>query len=284
MNLFTRKLVRIDSILSGTPVSEEIDIDSAPDCPNGVFRPMGLAVNRGKVYVGGVCTAENSGASSDLFASVHAYDLATKTWKAELLFGLSGPDYQRGAIIGNADPNLEQCTDWESWVDTYTERNLVADIALGEPAAQNPDGNFEIVGDQQLGPEFRCRGQAMFSDIVFTRDGLVIMELMDRTGHQFGYRQLRPDVMSNDLVSAASGGDILAAYIKDGTWELEHNATLAGIGRTSLNGENNNEGPGGGEYFFANRRNLHRDADGGGLVHVPGTDEVLGVVLNSTQP
>ncbi|MCB0533806.1 MAG: T9SS type A sorting domain-containing protein [Saprospiraceae bacterium] len=281
LNLFTRKLVRIDSILSGTPVSEEIDIDSAPDCPNGVFRPMGLAVNRGKVYVGGVCTAENSGASSDLFASVHAYDLATKTWKAELLFGLSGPDYQRGAIIGNADPNLEQCTDWESWVDTYTERNLVADIALGEPAAQNPDGNFEIVGDQQLGPEFRCRGQAMFSDIVFTRDGLVIMELMDRTGHQFGYRQLRPDVMSNDLVSAASGGDILAAYIKDGTWELEHNATLAGIGRTSLNGENNNEGPGGGEYFFANRRNLHRDADGGGLVHVPGTDEVLGVVLNS---
>lgn len=120
----------------------------------------------------------------------------------------------------------------------------------------------------------------MLSDIEFTREGLIIIELMDRTGHQFGYRQFRPNTLQGDPVSAASGGDILVAYNHNDTWELEQNGTIQGLNRTSLYGAGNNEGPGGGEFFFDNTRYLHLDADAGGLVHVPGTQEVLGVVVN----
>jgi hypothetical protein len=178
------------------------------------------------------------------------------------------------------NPNLGQCKEWETWVDAYSERNLVANTGSGEPGTIIPDGNFEIVGGGLTGAEFRCRGQAMLSDIEFTREGLIIIELMDRTGHQFGYRQFRPNTLQGDPVSAASGGDILVAYNHDDTWELEQNGTIQGLNRTSLYGAGNNEGPGGGEFFFDNTRYLHLDADAGGLVHVPGTQEVLGVVVN----
>jgi NADH dehydrogenase FAD-containing subunit len=54
------------------------------------------------------------------------------------------------------------------------------------------NGNFEIVGGGPTGAEFRCRGQALISDIEITREGMMVVAMMDRTGHQFGYRQFRP--------------------------------------------------------------------------------------------
>jgi len=279
VNLNTRNLVRIDNILTA-PVSMEIPIASAPNCTNGVFRPLGLKVYRGKVYVGGVCTGENNGAGADLSASVHEYDIATNTWKDVLNFDLTGTEYNHGDIIGNVNANMAQCKEWETWTDEYSERNWVGNTGSGEPATIIPNGNFEIVGGGLTGAEFRCRGQAMVSDIEITREGLMVIGLMDRTGHQFGYRQFRPNTTVGNPVSAASGGDILVAYDENGTWKLESNGTIPGINRTSLYGVGNNEGPNGGEFFFDNTRYVHLDADAGGLAHVPGTNEVLGVIVN----
>ncbi|MBK8192273.1 MAG: T9SS type A sorting domain-containing protein [Lewinellaceae bacterium] len=280
VNLNTRKLVRIDNILTANPTSTEISIASAPNCDNGVFRPLGMKVYRNKVYVGGVCTGENNGSGDDLSASIHEYDIATKTWKQVLDLGLTSPEYNHGDVIGNVNANLSQCQEWETWADIYTERNLVANTGSGEPGTIITDGNFEIIGGGLTGAEFRCRGQAMLSDIEFTREGLIIIELMDRTGHQFGYQQYRPTTMQGNPISAASGGDILVAYNDNGNWLLEQNGTIPVVNRTSLYGVGNNEGPAGGEFFFDNTRYLHLDADAGGLVHVPGTNEVLGVVVN----
>jgi hypothetical protein len=45
-------------------------------------------------------------------------------------------------------------------------------------------------------------------------------------------------------------------------------------------GPNSNDGPGGGEFFYDNTRYTHLDAEAGGLLYVPGRDELLGAINN----
>ncbi len=278
INLFNRTLVRIDDVLT-TPTSTELAIASAPTCDNGVFRPLAVKANRNKIYVGGVCTGENSGAATDLSASVHEYDVKKNMWKMILSWDLHAPNYNHGDIVGSVNQNLAQCREWETWVDVYTERNLVANTGSGEPSAIF-DGNFEIVGGGPTGAEFRCRGQALISDIEITREGMMVIAMMDRTGHQFGYRQHRPTTTLGNPISASAGGDVIAAYPVNGVWTLENNGTVPGLNRTSLFGPNSNDGLGGGEYFYDNTRFTHLDADCGGLLYVPGEDELLSAINN----
>ena len=278
VNLNTQNLVRIDSIRTN-PVSVEIPIASAPNCDNGVFRPFGLKVHRGRVYVGGVCTGEFDGTADDLYASIHEYNPATDEWTNMMSTKLTGPEYDHGDVVGSVNPNLGQCREWEIWTDEYTERNLVPNTGAGEPN-QIFDGNFEIVGGGPTGAEFRCRAQAMVSDIEFTREGLVVVGMMDRTGHQFGYRQFRPTTDQGTPISAANGGDIIVAYQAESGWVLEKNGSIPIINRDSWFGAGTYQGPAGGEFFYDNTRSYHLDADAGGLVHIPSAEEVLSVVVN----
>ena len=280
INLFNSKLVRIDSVLS-TPTSHEIAITSAPNCAGGTFRPLGLKVYCDKVYVGGVCTAENGGTNMNLSASVHEYDLKTSSWKMILNWDLTPPAYNHGDVVGSVNQNLAQCREWETWVDEYSERNLVANTGAGEPS-QIFQGNFEVIGGGPTGAEFRCRAQPMISDIEVTRDGIMVIAMMDRTGHQFGYRQYRPNTVVGNPISASAGGDVLAAaYDKVAKiWKLESNGTIPVVNRTSQYGPNSGDGINGGEFFYDNTRFTHLDADAGGLLYVPGKNELLGSINN----
>jgi PKD repeat protein len=280
INLFNRTLVRVDGIQTASPSSVEIPIASAPTCTNGVFRPLGIKIDCEKIYVGGVCTGEGpNGTSADLSASIHVFDTKDSTWMMVLSWDLSLPEYNHGDIVGSVNQNLAQCREWETWTDVYTERNLVANTGAGEPS-QIFSGNFEIVGGGPTGAEFRCRGQAMVSDIEITREGVMVIAMMDRTGHQFGYRQFRPTTNTGNPISATAGGDALAAYRVNNVWTLENNGTIPGINRTSQFGPNSNDGPGGGEFFYDNTRYHHLDAEAGGLLYVPGRDELLGAINN----
>jgi len=281
VNLFNQTLVRIDNIRDSANIhSVEIPITSAPNCENGVFRALGLKIDCGKVYVGGVCTGEGpNGSSDDLSASIHVFDTKDSTWSQVLAWDLHTPAYNHGDIVGSVNPNLAQCKEWETWTDEYTERNLVANTGAGEPS-QIFDGNFEIIGGGPSGNEFRCRGQAMVSDIEITREGMMVVAMMDRTGHQFGYRQFRPGTTQGNPISATAGGDIVAAFPVNGVWTLENNGTIPGLNRTSVFGPNSNDGPGGGEFFYDNTRYHHLDAEAGGLLYVPGRNELLGAINN----
>ncbi len=281
INLFNRTLVRVNNIQDTALTSSvEIPITSAPNCGNGVFRPLGLKIDCEKVYVGGVCTGENAnGTSNDLSASIHVFNTKDSTWMKVLEWDLHTPAYNHGDIVGSVNPNLAQCKEWETWTDEYTERNLVANTGAGEPAGIF-NGNFEIIGGGPTGAEFRCRGQALISDIEITREGMMVIAMMDRTGHQFGYRQFRPGTQQGNPISATAGGDIVAAYPVNGVWTLENNGTIPGLNRTSALGPNSNDGPGGGEFFYDNTRYHHIDAEAGGLLYVPGRDELLGAINN----
>lgn len=83
----------------------------------------------------------------------------------------------------------------------------------------------------------------MISDIEVTREGLMVVAMMDRTGHQFGYRQLRPTATTGNPISASAGGDIVAAYRVNGIWKLENNGTIPGLERTSTFGVGIKDGP-----------------------------------------
>lgn len=280
VNLNTRNLVQISDV-KGTPTSSEITITSAPTCTNGVFRPLGVKVYQNKVYVGGVCTGENGGSGADLTASIHEYNPTSTSWSSILSFDLTSSgaqSYNHGDVVSSFP---QQCTEWEPWADVYTERNLVANTGAGEPFTIDTDGNFELVGGGSTGVEFRCRAQAMISDIEFTTDGYMLISLMDRTGHQFGYQQHPPTGagtgFNNGPVSSNNGGDMLMAFNNNGTWELESNGS---VGTRTSSGASNTQGPGGGEFFFENSRAGHEDADAGGIAFVSSEEALLGAVLD----
>lgn len=275
----------------GNPAKPTADLTAAdlqsvaipdPNCTNGVGRPFGVRVYKGKVYVGVVCTGENltpptsATASFDrsaLKAFVYQMDIATNTFAASPV--LSFPlDYQKGQTHA-AFPALGN--HYDPWVDRFTE------LYTGESSAQG----IRV-----------ARPQAILSDISFTDTGDMVLGFMDRGGHQTGYRQRSTDPNNTTVVSGQSqpflyngyiSGDILRAGFNGTSWVLESDGTtlngLAGCGT------GNNQGPGGGEFyckenfvgFLSSQQpnaEIHQETFQGGLVHYPGHNQLVAGVLD----
>ncbi|MFY7883224.1 MAG: hypothetical protein ACOVOV_00115, partial [Dolichospermum sp.] len=83
MNLYSRKVFRLELNDAYNPTSvvsvTSYDVPSTT-CTNGEYRPFALKFSRNKLYVGVVCSAENSGIQSNLTASV--YELNNPTGAA----------------------------------------------------------------------------------------------------------------------------------------------------------------------------------------------------------
>lgn len=141
VNLATRELYKIPIGNPPTaPVSAaaitRVAVPATLACssPNDV-RPFGLGVNKGRVYVGTVCSAQSSQNTSDLRAAVYEFDPATNTFNATpvLDFPLN---YPRGdAFLPTGLP-----AEWSPWVSTFTTSlsPMLADIAF--------DGDYMILG------------------------------------------------------------------------------------------------------------------------------------------
>ncbi|MEO0339561.1 MAG: SdrD B-like domain-containing protein, partial [Bacteroidota bacterium] len=217
-----------------------------PNCASGEWRPTGLKFHEGNLYLGGVCDASGSLDQADL--SAYIYKLVGGTFVEVLSFPL---DYPKG------DVNLASGTglgEWQAWNDDF------AQFDRGGP------GDTEIQ-----------HPQPMLMDLEFDIDGSLIMGFTDRAGHQIGNGNLSPDSTDNTLYLNNSGGDILRAAANGaGGFVIENNGMVGG-----LNGAQNNEGPGGGEFysgdnFFLNGVTLtHAETSVGGLVLLPGKNEVL---------
>lgn len=130
-----------------------------PGCPTGAgdWRPYGLGVHDGAVYVGGTCSAESSQRRADLRAYV--LKLQGTTFSTVVSHAL---DYERG--MGYASVNGD--THWEPWLQTW------------DPYKWFVQANFP-------GP--------ILSDIVFDRDGSLVLGFRDRLGDQAGYESLAPE-------------------------------------------------------------------------------------------
>ncbi|MCB0139510.1 MAG: hypothetical protein KDE50_06325, partial [Caldilineaceae bacterium] len=206
-------------------------------------RPWAVDVHDGDVYVGVVCSAQTSQNPADL----HAYvlRLTGNTFVNVFDFAL---DYPKG-IVSEGKLDSATRTGWFPWIDDFNAMISVDGVTLMYP-------------------------QPIMSDIEFDSDGSLILGFVDRTGHVGGRNNRSTDPNDGNLYNAHSGGDLLRACKVNGAYVLEGGAgcpfNLA-----------NNQGPGGGEYYF---NDAFDPGPPGGLVHnetalgsvavLPGSGEV----------
>ncbi|MFG2146320.1 collagen binding domain-containing protein [Streptomyces sp. NPDC048696] len=157
-----------------------------PGCPSGAadWRPYGLGMHDGAVYVGGTCSAESSQNDADLRAYVLKLDGASFT--TVISHDLA---YERGQGYASVGGD----THWRHWLKTW------------DPYAWFKQANFP---------------QPILSDIVFDRDGSMILGFRDRLGDQAGYEALSPegstDTAQRSLFPAM--GDITRVCKKGTGW------------------------------------------------------------------
>lgn len=245
VNLAAKSLLTIDI---GNPAKAAGSLNAAditetliptPTCNNGQWRPFGLGVGSGKVFVGGVCDA-SSGVIGDLSGHVFTYDLATSSFDAGSV--LDFPlDFARLPVNVN-NPN---CNSWKPWSDDFAD-------------AENYETNKY------------CLPQPIFSDIEFDIDGSLVFGFRDRFGDQFGHNNNAPD--GSGLFQAQANGDVYRAHNNGGSFVFESNAVA---GSLTGCGANNNDGPGGGEFYCEDGVFTHPNSSVGGAALLSGSGEVV---------
>ncbi|MEZ4615159.1 MAG: discoidin domain-containing protein [Caldilineaceae bacterium] len=240
VSLNSKELVAIDI---ATKAISAVTIPN-PGCVGGDWRPFGLEVYRGDIYVGGVCdgsSAPDVQNSTTLDAYIYRYDGTTfsNILKIDM-------DYPKGSLYGGAN------WPWYTWISSWPS------------------------------PDY-ARPQPILSDIDFDRNGNMLIAFMDRFGHQAGYYNYQLNGSFKSSWEVVAGGDILMACPNtSGEFQLESNGSCGGV---SGGGVNNNQGPGGGEYF--NDRYVQQSGSGhwetsnGGMAILPGSNDML---LNSMNP
>jgi hypothetical protein len=160
VNLYDRKLYQIDLVDPFNPQAPTIataptriksfDIpDPCTTMASGEFRPFGLSVKRGKVYVGIVCSGETMfgatvGTVDDLTGTIWTFDVSSETFDASPI--LQFPF------------NYPRAKSWNPWISNW------------------------------LSGGFNEDGAPLISDIEFDASGNMIIGVRDRRGDQFGYQ------------------------------------------------------------------------------------------------
>jgi hypothetical protein len=211
VNLFDKKVYTID-IATKQLVGSGIAVPNA--CSGGTVRPFGLAYHRNKIYVGAVCDGATSQDTADVKANLYRLDGGTFT--NILSFPLS---YVKGAA------EIGYNNQWYAWRSNF----------------------YPVVGYINP-PEYEfIYPQPIFADIQFDVNEELILVFNDRLGHQTGYLNYGTTPTDNNLYTGIVGGDILRAALVNGTYVLERNASVGGV---TTAGAGNNQGPGGGEFYF----------------------------------
>ncbi|OQX02027.1 MAG: hypothetical protein BWK73_44110 [Thiothrix lacustris] len=236
VNLNQRQLLAVD-IASKTLRVDPISIPN-PGCSGDDYRPWGLGVHGGSVYIGIVCSAETSRSTADLHAYVQRLDGSNFVNVYD--FALN---YNRSDLGGGIDG------DWQPWARTWTD-------------TMYPSGGGWPMG----------KATPILSDINFDDDGSLVLGFIDRTGLQSGIDNYSTDTASTNVYENEAGGDLLRVC-KDstGVWVMEGNP-----GCTTTGGENNGQGPNGSEYYYQDDyAGSHNEAVIGGVALLPGSNETV---------
>ncbi|MEM0897117.1 MAG: SdrD B-like domain-containing protein [Verrucomicrobiota bacterium] len=264
--------------VDATPATSLEDLAGLPVTNAGDNRPFGLAVRDGLVYVGIVHTAQTSGLSADLAAFVYSFDPGTQAFTKVLEFDL---DYPRGNAIRQTALTLA-AAEWNPWTDDFND-GIGPIFEVADFFTPSFEGEYAYP-------------QPMLSDIEFD-NGDMIIGLRDRWGDQVGFKKPWPDGSGlggffDHRPIGDTAGDILRASPNGSGWALEGNtqSTPPGVfGPTT--GTANGEGPedGGassGEFYYmdsypvTSSNPTNDEVSMGGLVQVPGTDDVVSTVYN----
>ncbi|MBO0948157.1 SdrD B-like domain-containing protein [Fibrella forsythiae] len=272
IDLYNKKLLILNI---GNPAKSSLtaaDIQQVtlptPTCVGGVARPFAVNVGNGKVYVGIVCSGENSvnSGNANLDGYVYEMDPATNVFNSTPILTIP-LDYTKGRMHTG---HPEMGNTWSPWASSF---------------AQLFRGDASTAG-ARIG-----RAQPMLSNIAFTDNGDMLLAFMDRGGHQLGYRnrnttdtKATPDTLFNGYIS----GDLLRARYNGSAWVMESNGRVAATStqaQLSGAGTSNSQGPGGGEFYandvYAdNTGDLHQETIEGGIAVIPGTNHVVATVMD----
>ncbi|MCI5081893.1 MAG: hypothetical protein MRY78_09380, partial [Saprospiraceae bacterium] len=258
VNLYNKTLV---TMATANPMgASEIAIPN-PDCYNSTtnmaspddWRPFGLKYYNGRVYIGGVCSAEASQDSDDLRGVVYS-------WSPDegMLEILNFPlDYPKGNPASFLDPDPSDCDQFNPWLNDFNQF-----------IATESGNNKEL-----------CYTQPILGDIEFDVYGNMMLGFMDRAGHQIGWQNYNTDTEDTQTYKGNAGGDILRVYNNNGTWLIESGGTA---GYDSSGGDGmNNQGPGGGEFYFNDSfGGGHEETAHGSLALHPSFNEILLPVMD----
>ena len=254
MNLNSKELVRLDIGTSGiapTPAEIATKVKKFPinfSCSNGNSRPWAVHYYQGAVYVGVTCDAA-TGTKSNLSANILKLDEATGVFSTVFTFPLL---YSKGNAISYATDDINK--QWQPWSNDFNISKI-------------------------LGSVYHSRPQALVADFEFDTDGSLVIGMLDRTILQFGKDNY--DLSGAGEHQVMNSGDILRAYNNNGTYELESNGKEgASSSKPATSGAGNNEGPGGGEFYYKdvflkNGSLDHQEISLGGLTLLKGSGEVV---------
>ena len=180
VNLNDKQIYELDLTSGATTATPLANSYTEPSCTMGQFRPWALKYSSGKLYLGGVCSAEDQNGSTDasnLSATVLEYDITNGTWTTILSFDL---DYPR------ENPYPGHATGWYPWLMDNLDVPGINHASTGEVFFSFPS--------------------PILSDIEFADDGHMIIGFIDRTAMQFGARNY--GTANTTRYYAVSGGDI----------------------------------------------------------------------------
>jgi hypothetical protein len=211
INLNQKALIQID--VSGINVASN-SVDSskvkqfkltdlgAPTCSGGEFRPWGLSIHQGKVFIGAVCDASTSQNFDDLKAYVLSFDPKNPTTLSkELEYSLKDKREDNGLYLEDLQ--------YFPWSDKYHD---------GTNGKENSAGNEHNVETEN----WDGYNQPIVSDIAFDENNNMYLNIMDRYSLQIGYYQNPAYSGSGNTKEKNYGaGALKKVCFVNGAWEVE---------------------------------------------------------------
>jgi hypothetical protein len=231
---------RIAIPATGAPTSADVTNYGNPNavCANGSYRPFGLKVRAGKVFVGAVCDA-STGTAADLTAAVYARDIQSGVWSTAV-----APFPLNYARVCSSAATGDKCN-WNPWISAWSD-------------------SFNYLNG---GVEESAHPQPMLADIEFADDGSMILSFRDRFGDQTGYVQSVLGA-STSAERGVAHGDVLRACATAGGFVIEGST---GCGPYVANGE----GPSGQEFYTGDTiSTVSNESPIGGLAALAGSGQV----------
>jgi hypothetical protein len=250
VNLNNKNLYKLDVSGASPTVAGQWPIPN-PGCQNGNWRPFGLKIHHGSVYVGGVCDASSGQNFNDLKATVYKFDGTSFTQVFDVPL-----NYVKGYTDPNSgsSPGCDQHR-WSAWSDIVPASCLTF-----------------------LGIDWAFSFQPILSNMEFDDDGSMILYFSDRHAHQEGWNNYSPD--GTKFRSTMAGGDLLRVCYVNGNYVLPGSSGCN-------NNRPNSQGPNGGEWYFneggQDNSSLHQEQATGSGVYIHGYNEVITTLFGPIQ-
>ncbi len=231
---------------------------------SGKLRPWGLNFHNGRGYLGLVNDASFTQCRDHLLGYVVSFDPNNMEAgvSEEVNFSLAYPR-ERSSNADAIDPQPLRTAAWLPWIDTWDQTHIPLDDPL----------SF-------TGGLLCSYPQPIISEINFTEDGSMIINVMDRWAHQTGYLNYSTVLEEKTLIIGYASGDILKAFKNDQTYALEESNNDDGTFYNKTDGPSYN-----GEFFYQDEYQSkdvahHGELNTGGAAILHGTREVVTTVHN----